>query len=226
MQRDEGNVIVMNPSFESSGTPPWPGYIQPKPIAGWAGTGNYGVNFNGPGPFANNGKAEDQDLVAFLQGVSSLNQIISGLVPGEKYEVRFACNARGGNSPTLVVKADNQVLLEESVAAVGGANPFHVKTVRFTASASAVNLSFAQAAAGDNTVILDNITVTGASSTLPCITSSVAELKLTVGQTGTAVALTIPEDDRRQDAVLTVTVPTRRVKSPAAMALTELQRRR
>ena len=97
VQRDEGNVIVMNPSFESSGTPPWPGYIQPKPIAGWAGTGNYGVNFNGPGPFANNGKAEDQDLVAFLQGAGSLSQIISGLVPGEKYEVRFACNARGDN---------------------------------------------------------------------------------------------------------------------------------
>ncbi|MCH2592529.1 MAG: DUF642 domain-containing protein [Pedosphaera sp.] len=206
VQRDKGNVIVMNPSFEASGTPPWPGYIQPKLIAGWVGTGNYGVNFNGPGPFANNGKAEDQDLVAFLQGGSSLSQMISGLVPGEKYEVRFACNARGGNSPTLVVKVDDQVLLEESIAAVGGANPFHVKTVRFTASASAVNLSFAQAAAGDNTVILDNIMVTGSSSTLPCITSSVAELQLTVGQTGTAVALTIPEElIAEEDAVLTVT---------------------
>ena len=206
VQRDKGNVIVMNPSFEASGTPPWPGYIQPKLIAGWVGTGNYGVNFNGPGPFANNGKAEDQDLVAFLQGGSSLSQMISGLVPGEKYEVRFACNARGGNSPTLVVKVDDQVLLEESIAAVGGANPFHVKTVRFTASASAVNLSFAQAAAGDNTVILDNIMVTGASSMLPCITSSVAELQLTVGQTGTTVALTIPEElIAEEDAVLTVT---------------------
>ena len=206
VQRDEGNVIVMNPSFEASGTPPWPGYIQPKPIAGWVGAGNYGVNFNGPGPFANNGKAEDQDLVAFLQGGSSLSQMISGLVPGENYEVRFACNARGGNSPILVVKVDDQVLLEESIAAVGGANPFHLKTVRFTASASAVNLSFAQAAAGDNTVILDNIMVTGASSTLPCITSSVAELKLTVGQTGTAIALTIPEElIAEEDAVLTVT---------------------
>ena len=206
VQRDEGNVIVMNPSFEASGTPPWPGYIQPKPIAGWVGAGNYGINFNGPGPFANNGKAEDQDLVAFLQGGSSLSQMISGLVPGENYEVRFACNARGGNSPILVVKVDDQVLLEESIAAVGGANPFHLKTVRFTASASAVNLSFAQAAAGDNTVILDNIMVTGASSTLPCITSSVAELKLTVGQTGTAIALTIPEElIAEEDAVLTVT---------------------
>jgi hypothetical protein len=206
VQRDEGNVIVMNPSFEASGTPPWPGYIQPKPIAGWVGAGNYGVNFNGPGPFANNGKAEDQDLVAFLQGGSSLSQMISGLVPGEKYEVRFACNARGGNLPTLVVKVDDEVLLEESIEAVGGANAFHVKTVQFTASASAVDLSFAQAAAGDNTVILDNITVTGASSTLPCITSSVAELKLTVGQTGTAIALTIPEElVAEEDAVLTVT---------------------
>ena len=206
VQRDKGNVIVMNPSFEASGTPPWPGYIQPKLIAGWVGTGNYGVNFNGPGPFANNGKAEDQDLVAFLQGGSSLSQMISGLVPGEKYEVRFAYNARGGNSPKLVVKVDDQVLLEESIAAVGGANPFHVKTVRFTASASAVNLSFAQAAGGDNTVILDNIMVTGSSSTLPCITSSVAELQLTVGQTGTAVALTIPEElIAEEDAVLTVT---------------------
>ncbi len=206
VQRDEGNVIVMNPSFEASGTPPWPGYIQPKPIAGWVGTGNYGVNFNGPGPFANNGKAEDQDLVAFLQGGSSLSQLISGLVPGEKYEVRFACNARGGNVPTLVVKADNDVLLEESIAAVGGANPFHVKTVRFTASASAVNLSFAQAAEGDNTVIIDNVTVTGASSTLPCIVASAAEMKLTVGQIGAAISLTIPEElIAEEDAVLTVT---------------------
>ena len=118
--------------------------------------------------------------------------MISGLVPGEKYEVRFACNARGGNTPTLVVKVDDQVLLEESILAVGEANPFHVKTVRFTVSASAVKLSFAQTAVGDNTVIFDNVTVTGASSTLPCITSSVAELQPTVGQTGAAVALTIP----------------------------------
>ena len=206
VEREGGNVIVMNPSFEASGTPPWPGYIQPNPIAGWTGVGNYGVNFSGAGPFADNGKNEDQDLVAFLQGASSLSQVISGLIPGESYELRFVCNARAGNSPTLLVKADDTVLLEGAIEPVGGVESFHVKTARIEATASSVTLSFAQVADGDNTVLLDNITLKGTTSNLPCITASTAELRLTVGQTGTAISLTIPEElVAEEDAIITVT---------------------
>ncbi|TMP96861.1 MAG: hypothetical protein E6L09_14365, partial [Verrucomicrobia bacterium] len=61
VQRDAGNIGVQNPSFEASGTPPAPGYISPNRISGWNGSGNYGVNFSGVGPFADNGRNPDQD---------------------------------------------------------------------------------------------------------------------------------------------------------------------
>src|SRR5207244_6258091 len=74
VQRVAGNIVIQNPSFEASGTPPAPGYV--SRISGWTGSGNYGVNFSGPGPFADNGRNPDQDNVAFIQDAGSLSQTI------------------------------------------------------------------------------------------------------------------------------------------------------
>ena len=160
VQRDPDEIVLRNPSFEASGIPASPGYLQPGPMEGWDGTGNYGVNLAGEGPFADNGLAPDQAAVALLQNAgSSLGQAIGGLVPGDGYTVTFAVNARAGNTPRLRVKFDSQILSEEDITPVGGANPYAVKQAVFRAAANTGRLVFEQTAAGDNTVLLDDVHV-------------------------------------------------------------------
>ncbi|PYK98169.1 MAG: hypothetical protein DME19_13550 [Verrucomicrobia bacterium] len=167
IQRDEGNVVVQNPSFEASGLPQSPGMISPDPISGWDGTGSYGVNFSGDGPFADNGTAPDQDLVAFLQGQgTSLSQLIGDLTAGQRYSLSYACNARLGNTPHLKVTIGTVSAQDEDVSAVGGSNPYHLRSFAFTAENDTANLVFTQTAAGDNTVLLDNVAIQTGEETL------------------------------------------------------------
>ena len=121
VQRDTGEATIENPSFEASGTGAFPGYIQPRSIAGWTGTGNYGVNVSGVGPFADNGVNRDQDNVAFIQGQgASLSQTIHGLKAGQSYTLSFEVNARGGNAPHLQVGISSLTVIDENVTPVGG----------------------------------------------------------------------------------------------------------
>jgi hypothetical protein len=157
VQRDAGNLVIQNPSFEASGTPLAPGYISPNRITGWAGTGSYGVNFSGVGPFADNGRNPDQDNAAFIQGAGSLSQTISNLTAGQPYTLSYAYNARSGNSPRLTVTLGGTTVQDENVAPIGGNTPYYTKSVSFTAAGDTALLTFAQTAAGDQTVLLDNI---------------------------------------------------------------------
>jgi hypothetical protein len=156
--RDASQVVMQNPSFEASGNPPWPGYIQPASLAGWIGTGNYGVNISGQGPFADNGVAPDQDNAAFLQDQgASLSQTVTGLVAGATYALSYAYNARGGNTPQLQVTLGETLVHDQVVAPVGASNPYRTTNILFTAASDSVTLTFTQAAAGDHTVLLDNV---------------------------------------------------------------------
>ena len=156
-KRNVDNVAMINPGFEASGTPGFPGYIQPAPISGWTSTGNYGVNVSGPGPFANNGINPEQDRVAFLQGDASLTQTVWELEDGEAYHLSFSFNARGGNKPTLNVTVNGETALEYEVNPVGDAEPYYVYVYNFTADSDVAEITFAQTAEGDNTVLLDNV---------------------------------------------------------------------
>lgn len=193
VQRDEGNVPLMNPSFEASGTLDFPGYINPANIAGWAGTGGYGVNVSGVGPFADNGTNPDQDNVAFIQGPGSLSQRVDSLTVGSKYDLSFAYNARGGNAPRLRIKVGDQILAEIDVASVDAATPYRTRTVDFTAADSAAVITFEQLAEGDNTVLLDDIRLAGqVSPPLPCLGIAPAAAELAPGQIAT-ITVTVPD---------------------------------
>src|SRR2546425_1229258 len=87
VRRDAGNVVIENPSFEATGVPSGVGYIQPDKFAGWdSGSGGWGPNITGVGPFTDNGAGPDQDMVAFLQGNGCfISQNVTGLTPNEKY---------------------------------------------------------------------------------------------------------------------------------------------
>ena len=214
VQRDEGNVPLMNPSFEASGTLEFPGYINPANIAGWAGMGGYGVNAHGVGPFADNGANPDQENIAFIQGVGSLSQRVDSLTIGGKYDLSFAYNARAGNTPRLRVKVGDEILAEIDVTSVDAENPYRTRTVGFTAADSAAAITFEQIADGDNTVLLDDIRLAGqVSPPLPCLAISPAVAELAPGQTQT-ITVTVP-------AQLIATAPaTIKFRSPnAAVAM-------
>lgn len=190
VQRDEGNVVVMNPSFEASGTPTSPGTL--TKMAGWTSTGTVGVNFGGAGPYADNGKTPDQDNVAFIQDVGSLKQTLKGLTTGEVYTVTFAYNAPVGGASHLQVTADSAMVVDLDVTPVGGSAAYHKATGTFTATNNSVVLTFSQTNASQ-TVLLDDVRVTGKTSSMPCLEMSPESLQVNVGLTST-IQVVVPQE--------------------------------
>jgi hypothetical protein len=165
VQRDAGEIVIKNPSFEASGTPASVGYIQPLNIAGWdAGGGGRGVNINGAGPFTDNGLASDQDRVLFLQGNTTFaSQNITGLTAGEQYTLVFDVNARmccGAEPTSYRVSFADAPLVEEEITPVGAGMPFIAKYLVFTPTATEEVLKFEHTSAtGDHTLLLDNVRI-------------------------------------------------------------------
>lgn len=185
VQRDAGNVVVRNPSFEASGELAGEGVL--ARIAGWTTEGTTGINFSGLGVYANNGANPDQDLVAFIRGPGALSQTILGLLPGQNYKVTFAYNAPLGQAPRLRVSADGASLLEVDVTPVGGSAAYWVGSTSFTAASDTAVLRFEQVVADPTqTVLLDDVKVTGVSINVPCIEVRPAALQLAVGETDSA----------------------------------------
>lgn len=170
VQRDAGQIVVENPSFEASGITPTPGYIQPNHIGGWVGVGQYGIAVSGVGPFADNGTNPDQDNVAFLQGQSSLSQTLEGLTAGQNYTLKFAVNSRSGNAPHVRASVDGAAILDSDITAVGTNNPYTVKSAVFTAAGASAVLTLEQTVAGDETLLLDNVTVVPGGTVNPKLT--------------------------------------------------------
>ncbi len=214
VERTLEDVPLSNPSFEASGRAPEPGYL--VHLSGWTSQGNVGVNVGGAGPFANNGIAPDQDLVAFIQdGDSFLSQTINSFLAGETYTLQFAVNAREGNAPGLRVSLDDNILLEETITPVGGANPFHMRSVEFTATDVTHTITFTQTAAGDHSLLLDDVRILGEASTIPCVPVGPEKFSATVGQTGDALTIHMPEEAVAEGPV-SVTVTS---SNPEAIAL-------
>ena len=160
--RGPDQVLVQNPSFEASGVVGFPGYIGPAAMSGWTGTGAYGVNVSGAGPFADNGVNPDQDSVAFIQNIGSLSQVISNLIIGQTYKISYSCNARSGNFPYLQVTMGGDLLNQETILQVGAGTPYLRRTNNWAATATAATLRFDQLeTVGDNTLLLDDVQIEG-----------------------------------------------------------------
>ncbi len=175
VQRDAGNVVIANPSFEASGPPTASTgnppaadsgeIIKPAVMAGWLWdtnqTGSYGISLAG-GVYADNGAIPDQDLVGVIAGPGSLSQTVSNLVANTSYQLSFAYNAQAppGANAHLQVKVSGTVVDDEDVAPVGGSNPYRTKTVTFTPTDSTAEISFAQTSA-NGTLLLDDVRLVG-----------------------------------------------------------------
>ena len=127
--------VVANPSFEASDkSSASPFYFENDVrIAGWTvdPPNQWGVNTAGD-PFDDNGQNPDQDNALFVQGSNkSIQQTISGLIPGERYQLSFAYNARESTVPPhLQVTMDALQLMSADVAAVGAKKPYSLQASR------------------------------------------------------------------------------------------------
>ncbi|MGA2661669.1 MAG: PA domain-containing protein, partial [Verrucomicrobiota bacterium] len=204
VQRDTNNVVIMNPSFEASGPPTASTgnppaadsgeIIAPAAMAGWGWdtnqSGTYGISLVG-GVYADNGAIPEQDLVGFISGPGSLSQSVT-LVANSTYQLSFAYNAQSapGTNAHLQVKFGGVVIDDESVAPVGGSNPYHTKTVSFTATGPGGVLTFAQTNA-NATLLLDNIRLVGKVASQVPIEIAPLALDLAPGQTA-QIQVTVP----------------------------------
>ncbi len=194
LRGEEGEVPLMNPSFEASGEPVDPdGIISPNGVAGWVGEGTFGVNADGAGTFADNGRSSEPDYVGFLTDVSSLTQTLDGLVVGTDYELTFEYNASSGNAPELVVALGDEEVFRESVSAVGGNSRYRQGAVTFRADDVQKVLSFRQINEGNHTVLLDSIHLAGeVGESFPPMEVSPSAIELAPGQMA-EVTVTLPD---------------------------------
>ncbi len=177
--RAADEIVIHNPSFEASGSPPGVGYLNPFNLSGWTGGpgGNYGINVNGEGPFTDNGWVPDQDRAGFVQGGGTgLAQYLTGLTPGTRYTLVVSLNARNccGGVPIARVSFADEVLFEQVVTPAGGLNPYPSLYLPFTAAVSdgllRIEISGAEPAGSDVSLLFDDVHLVPGNRTPPVIT--------------------------------------------------------
>jgi len=185
--RAADEIVIQNPSFESSGSPAGVGYTQPFQLAGWDSNIGRGINVDGEGPFSDNGDVPDQDRTGFIQGIGGfLSQSIPGLTAGQKYTLIYSINGRnccGGSIPTTRVSWNDATVLEEEIPPIGGRNPFAAKYVPFTADSTEGVLKFeiTGPAGGDVSLLVDDVHVVPGERTPPIIAEQPAGQSVNAG---------------------------------------------
>jgi len=176
---------IPNPSFELDSFSNFPGYVSGNaPVTGWIGNyvARHGINPGGGSPFADNGTIPAGSQVGFIQNEgfdSKMETTISGLTAGQTYQLAFRANARNGNVPILNLSVDGTLLVNAEVRAVGGNNPYRWISAYFTATGTEAPLTVANVAGSDNTLLIDDFTVTATSqpwSSTPWVDASTSGL--------------------------------------------------
>ncbi|GAA5117873.1 hypothetical protein JIN84_16765 [Luteolibacter yonseiensis] len=133
-----------------------------------------GVSGNGSGILANgsafgNPNAPDGSQAAFVQGISTFTQTLSGFVPGTSYIISYYAAQRSGSAQnggqTWNLAVDGNVI---QTNAPGGTS-YATYTATFTATATYHTVSFAgtNTNGGDNTVFIDAVRISTATPAIP-----------------------------------------------------------
>ena len=163
-------ALVPNFGFE---TPNVGTYQFNPPGASWSFTAQSGAN--GSGIAANNSAftsanpvAPQGVQVAFLQGISTVSQTMTGFTPGSNYVVTFSAaqrNYQQNGGQTWNVTLDGNVI--GTFAPARAATDYLDYSTNFTASAVSHTLAFVSTDlnGGDNTVFIDNVRIVPTGST-------------------------------------------------------------
>ena len=151
----------------------------PGEIVGWNGGGQRGINpiANGDAPFRDNG--DNDTVVAFLQGTAEIRQDIIGLSVDTNYTLTFDYNARNccGDIPIGTFSLNGTPIplagFSEGIPPVGDLEPWYQAELTFPAPESDLSIAFAgqAVAAGDATLLLDNIQLVAEGSNVNLITN-------------------------------------------------------
>jgi hypothetical protein len=140
--------VILNPAtfqYAPSGT-------------GWTFAGGSGISRNGSG-FQNGGiAAPEGNQIGFLQGASSMSQVISGFEVGKQYSLSFDFAGRvGGLDNNLTVLLNGSPIF--NVNDVTSSNWTAVTTGPFTATSSSYTLTIAASNpfGGDRTTFVDDL---------------------------------------------------------------------
>ena len=156
--------VVQNGDFETD----------PEDFEVWPGYTGSGAGDNAP--FRDNG--DNDTAVAFLQGAANLGQVVEGLVVGEEYTLSMDINARNccGDIPIGELYIDGDFMedfpepgLDGIVEPVGGTQPWYNYEMTFVAESASMELLIQASPleGGDSTLIVDNVSVLGATSVVP-----------------------------------------------------------
>ena len=157
------STSLTNGNFEADTYTNFPGYTSGNggTITGWSHTGGVGINPGGGSPFRDNGNNGTQ--VAFIQNTGSLSQVVNGVVVGQEYELTFDYNERSGDAgggTTVTATIAGETFTDASNNPVGGSNPYHSASLRFTATAASETLVLSSATnGGDNSGHFDNVRI-------------------------------------------------------------------
>jgi alpha-L-rhamnosidase len=146
------------------------------PGGSWTFTAQSGANGSGLTPSgtlfnSSNPAAPEGVQVAFLQGLATIVQSLSGFFPGANYAVTFAAAQRAGqfqqSQQTWDVRVDGVTIASYSPPAT--ATNYADYTASFTATATSHTLAFVgtDLFGGDNTVFLDDVRIALAPSLTP-----------------------------------------------------------
>jgi hypothetical protein len=161
--------ILLNFGFE---TPTIPTYSYNPSGGSWtfaaqSGANGSGITANSSAFTTGNPSTSQGTQVAFLQGISTITQAVSGFIQGIKYKVVFAAAQRGngGGAQTWSVRINGSTI--GSFAPAASATSYVDHSATFTASASTQTLAFVgtDLNGGDCTVFLDNVRLLIGSST-------------------------------------------------------------
>ena len=133
------------------------------PITGWSGPGNIGTNTVNQ-PFNNGHTIPDGSLIAFVQGIGSISQTLSGLSQGHSYELSYYEDSRGntGTASSVQVSLGGTIIVPAHDVASTATYDHVVVDFQYNGpSGSAVlefeNLQAATNGTNDNTALFDNI---------------------------------------------------------------------
>ncbi len=160
---------LANSSFEANTYTRSPGYayLNGGVIRGWiiSDTSRIGLNPASGSPFADNGATPDGANVAFIQSggneAVTLSTTLTGLVPGQIYQVTFRANSRASSdapNPTWSLNGGAYVPFTASPP-VGGANAYYTNSATFLATSNTAPLALMNQTNVDSTVLADAFTV-------------------------------------------------------------------
>ncbi len=160
---------IPNPSFEANPFTAYPGYayLNGGGITGWTlyDAGRIGLNSTNDAPFADNGAIPDGANVAFIQSSGNeavtLSTILTGLIPGQTYQVTFRANCRASTgTPNPTWSLNGGAFIPFTAAPpVGGTNAYYTNSAAFSATSTTATLTLRNQTSADSAVLVDVFTM-------------------------------------------------------------------